>query len=199
MILQKGLREHLLCGRCEGHLARFERYFDRYWYKRNPLPDVVETPTVTLTGIDYACFKLFMLSIVWRASASTLPQLTNATLGPHEERIRKMILAADPGPFDKYPVVGVVLVDRTTRCPCDSVIDGPRKERLASRWVWRMVFGGAPWAIFTSNLKPFTTGIDSRFLTETGCLTMEVGLFDEFAVRSGVSRVIRESLLLKPR
>ena len=62
-----------------------------------------------------------------------------------------------------------------------------------------MVFGGALWAIFTSNLKPFTAGIDGRFLTETGRLTMGVGPFEELAVRSGVSRVIRESLLLKPR
>ena len=48
-----------------------------------------------------------------------------------------MILADDPGPFDRYPVVGVVLVDRTTRCPCDLVIDGPQKN------AWRLGgFGG---------------------------------------------------------
>jgi len=58
-ILQKGVREPLLCKQCEGRVQRFEDYFARYWYQDHPLPNVVTTPTITLTGIDYRRFKLF--------------------------------------------------------------------------------------------------------------------------------------------
>jgi hypothetical protein len=55
-------------------------------------------------NIDYKKFKLFLLSILWRASVTKLPVFSEIQLGPHQEKIRKMIFEDDPGEEDDYPV-----------------------------------------------------------------------------------------------
>jgi hypothetical protein len=101
-MLQKGLRERLLCGECEGRLQVYEDYFARYWYKEQPPPDVLEAPEVILTDIDYSRFKLFVLSIAWRASVSQLaPEMS---FGPHEEPMRAMLISANAGSMEQYPI-----------------------------------------------------------------------------------------------
>ncbi len=109
-MVQKGLRERLLCEGCEARLQVFEDYFARYWFKERPLPAKVVASEVTLRGIDYARFKLFLLSIVWRASVSdTAPEMS---LGPHEEPVRSMLINVDPGPKGSlYPIFAGVIVD----------------------------------------------------------------------------------------
>jgi len=46
-------------------MCRFEDYFKRAWYKLRP--NLVERPAVLVKGLDYTLFKLFYLSILWRA------------------------------------------------------------------------------------------------------------------------------------
>src|SRR3546814_7896147 len=57
---------------------------------------------VSVTGIDYAQFKLFLLSLLWRAGVAKGRYFERVTLGPHEERLRAMLHDGDPGPFDLY-------------------------------------------------------------------------------------------------
>ena len=95
---QKGLREHLLCDVCEGHLNVFETYFANIWYDKSATPKKLmyygsETLSVK---VNYADFKLFYLSVLWRASVSTLPYFSRVNLGPYEEGIRQMVLTLDP-------------------------------------------------------------------------------------------------------
>src|SRR5437868_2676993 len=70
-IIQKGLREYLLCQECETHLSGIENDFKTYWYDTPALPERIRTPVVKITGFDYRVFKLFHLSILWRASVAT--------------------------------------------------------------------------------------------------------------------------------
>lgn len=58
-----------------------------------------------VTGLDYIKFKLFLLSVLWRASISNRPFFKNISLGPYEEKIRKMLLSGDPGAASAYPCV----------------------------------------------------------------------------------------------
>ncbi|NIM34962.1 MAG: hypothetical protein GTN67_05870 [Hydrotalea flava] len=55
--------------------------------------------------LNYHKYKLFLLSILWRASISTRPFFSEIKLDPiHEEEIRKMILTKDGGDVSKYPI-----------------------------------------------------------------------------------------------
>jgi hypothetical protein len=56
------------------------------------------------TGVNYSKFKLFLLSILWKASISKRDTFKNVTLADDQsEIIRQMILAGDPGPDSFYP------------------------------------------------------------------------------------------------
>jgi hypothetical protein len=56
-------------------------------------------------NISYKKFKLFLLSILWRASISSRPLFKNISLGPHEEIIRKMVFEKNPGEVSDYPIM----------------------------------------------------------------------------------------------
>lgn len=62
-------------------------------------------PHFFVSNIDYKKFKLFCLSILWRASISKRNIFENIDLGPkHNEAIRKLILSGEPDDFDVYPI-----------------------------------------------------------------------------------------------
>jgi len=89
---QDGPKEHLLCEDCEQFFNReYEQPFYTYWLDGNPLAGLEHQELVTLTDIDYRRFKLFHLSILFRAGASTLPEYWEVQLGPHLEKIRLML------------------------------------------------------------------------------------------------------------
>ena len=52
--------------------------------------------------VEYEPFKLFHLSVLFRASVSTLPTFADVSLGPHEERLRNLLLARRAGPEDQF-------------------------------------------------------------------------------------------------
>lgn len=57
-----------------------------------------------IKNIDYSKFKLFLLSILWRASIAKRGLWTQVKLGKkHEEIIRKMLLEQDPKEPEDYP------------------------------------------------------------------------------------------------
>lgn len=91
---QKGLRERLLCGKCEQKLSVWERYASLVLKGGIPLTHRREGSIIHLSGVDYKQFKLFQLSILWRASVSTLQFFEKVQLGEHAEIIRQHLLAS---------------------------------------------------------------------------------------------------------
>ena len=103
---QKGTRSYLLCQDCEGLLNdRYEKSFKSYWYDGDVLAPFRTGETVQyFTGIDYSSFKLFHLSVLFRASVSDHPIYREVDLGPHEDHIRQMLWDQDPGEEWQYPI-----------------------------------------------------------------------------------------------
>jgi hypothetical protein len=69
-----------------------------------------------LTNLDYKKFKLFLLSIVWRASISHHKVFESVSLGEHEDIIRKMLFENNPKSTDNYPV-GMFILSKTAKGP----------------------------------------------------------------------------------
>jgi|RhiMetdeSRZDD1v2_1073273.scaffolds.fasta_scaffold69486_4 hypothetical protein len=103
--------KYILCPSCDNKtLGRLDTYVSLILYDGYPKTfQRCESPNgmkyISYTGIDYVRFKLFLLSVLWRASISTRPLFREVRLGPHEERIRQMLLNSDPGEYLKYPCV----------------------------------------------------------------------------------------------
>ena len=107
----------ILCQECDRTVIndRYENYANRALYGGHlPPSQRIEVKNgknqnglglSACSSIEYSRFKLFLLSILWRASISSRPFFSEVNLGSaHNERLRKMILDSDPGAVHLYPV-----------------------------------------------------------------------------------------------
>lgn len=100
---QKGIRQQLLCGSCENHFSRWERYASLVLFGGVELGYRDQPDHAEYSGLDYQPFKLFQMSMLWRMSLANGKGFNGVVLGAkHEERIRAMLLASDPGEPYEY-------------------------------------------------------------------------------------------------
>lgn len=78
-----------------------------------------------VSGINYKKFKLFLLSILWRASISQRELFKFVSLGPYEEKIREMLINNDPGEEKEFPCIISKIPDEI---PC-GLISQPTRSR----------------------------------------------------------------------
>ncbi len=108
-IVQDGPKEHLLCERCEQRLGRYEKYAKEAIHLSRHDIDILQDDNIAvIANLDYRKVKLFLLSVIWRMSVSSLPQCESVVLGEHEDIIRRMIIEDDPGESGKYPIAAML-------------------------------------------------------------------------------------------
>jgi len=178
--LQKGHREKLLCESCEGQFAQYEGYVARVWYEQNAIPSLVFTDEVVISDLDYPQFKLFHLSLLWRASVSSIHMYAEIQLGPHQERIGQMLLNQDPGTPEDYGFLANVLVADDGHV-VHGLLRQPRMSQQARLKTCQFVFGGCAWTYLIEG----NPGKDwSRFfLAPDSDLVMPTWRFDTFCKR----------------
>ncbi|HTZ21347.1 MAG TPA: hypothetical protein VMC06_10735, partial [Opitutaceae bacterium] len=101
--VQKGIRERLLCANCEQKLSVWERYSAGVIFSNNAQLVQRVPEGYILGGVKYPEFRLFLLSLLWRMGASTVPMFSMVQLGEHEEKLRLMVLNEQPGDWGQYP------------------------------------------------------------------------------------------------
>lgn len=94
---QKGLREPLLCQRCETKVSVWEGYARSVFSGSAPVRFEHQGALTWLCDLDYKPFKLFLMSILWRAGVARGPFWTRVRLGPHAETLRRMLWEERPG------------------------------------------------------------------------------------------------------
>lgn len=125
---QQGQREELLCNECEQRFSIYERWASAFYrgalvaysdttrteipfgkslkftrMNADGMPTTASVPRILkVEGFDYPKMKLFLLSLLWRMGVSKLHFFSGITLGHHEKRIRKMLLADAPGKAEEY-------------------------------------------------------------------------------------------------
>ncbi|MBX7046978.1 MAG: hypothetical protein K1X86_14200 [Ignavibacteria bacterium] len=159
LIEQKGIREYLLCKECETLLSRYERYAAEVITKIQNSFDINQAYEI-FNDIDYKKFKMFELSILWRASISKTYVAVN--LLEHEDIIREMLLNGNPGKFYEYGcIVEAIVIDGefTYR----SIIEPfTSNNRIEDHSIVNFIFGGFLWSfcigknsLFFSHKKSF--------------------------------------------
>lgn len=145
---QKGFWEPLLCTNCESHIARYERYSRRLFV--DPLPQNKQESTRSRLHerIEFPLMKLFILSILWRSSVSTLPVFKHVALGPHAEIIRKLLLSDDPGNLTLYPIQ-IFALHRDGKHFNDMIVE-PTYMRVQGHKCYRFVMRGFLILIYVS-------------------------------------------------
>ena len=147
---QQGLYEKLLCRDCDGRiLSGHENYARGVLFGGQPMLTAVDGNNLRQKGLKYAPLKLFYLSLLWRMSISRNEFYKNVSLGPHEENIRRMLLASDPGPTDKYGLLCVAPVFDAQHV--GDWMMPPDKTRAYGRTVYRCLIGGLLYCYFVGN------------------------------------------------
>jgi hypothetical protein len=179
----KGLREALLCASCERRLGEFESYFANSWFGSHGLPSAIppelDLPEMRRRGrsveieapmVDYRRFKLFHLSVLWRASVSGREEFRDVHLGPHEDRMRLMLLRGDPGGGADYRIGCCALLRPGTNSIHTGVVGVPQRVRNGGGSAYLSVYAGCLWAVFVSAGAPGWSNV----LTPDGALTLSV-------------------------
>ncbi len=173
--LKKGLREKLLCGDCERLLSKYESYFSQCWYGEKGLADSIPlgTDAVLKEGLNYSLFKLFHLSIIWRASVSSLSEFSGTSLGPHEEKLRLMLLRGEPGAESEYTISGSIILRSNQREVHKGFIAIPQRMRILGKWHYAAAYAGCFWMCSVGR----SSTLAERGLRESGAL--QLLLFDQ--------------------
>ena len=178
-LIQKGLRERLLCEDCESLFANaYEDYFSRLWYQEKTLPIVADGPHWSLSGLDYGRFKLFHLSILWRAGISSLAPFRRVFLGPTEDLLRQMLLNQDPGGRNDFQIFGVLLLLPGSVRVLDGFIASPTSQVRNGHPLYMFVFGGCVWHYYESSGQPNPLFAEIA-LSPAGYMTFPVRTLDK--------------------
>lgn len=148
--LQKGIREYLFCEKCERHFNEYcEKPFKKQWIDASPLPDPWDATGIYWIKVDYASFKLFHLSVLFRAGVSSLPTFQEVSLGPHEEKFRKLLLMCDPGEWWQYPIFGYAVKHHKTNeliyVVSKAELTRPNSGPFKGLRYYGMMYGGVMW------------------------------------------------------
>lgn len=111
---------NILCAECDNiKIGQLEDYASKVLYSGNlsknnllkisAFPNPGGTAHTLVENLLYSEFKLFLLSILWRASISSRDYFNKVQLGPYEEEIRLMILKKDAKEPENFPCILVNL------------------------------------------------------------------------------------------
>ena len=163
--VQKGLREYLLCEICEGRFGRYEKYVKEFIYDGKNVTGEWQQQGVLLRGLDYRTTRLYYLSLLWRMGVSTLKMFKDVSLGPHEERLRSMLLAENPGePTDYGFLCTMPLIEGRLY---DDWIREPEWVRVNGHRFYRVVIGGLLY-LFTTNPESIRPDVRWALLQKNG-------------------------------
>jgi hypothetical protein len=118
-------------------------------------------------GVDYVTFRLFLLSILWRMGESSLDAFDQVRLGPHAERLRRMLRTNNPGLPHEYPCL--IKAIRHQRDVFRKTIIAPYRVRQSGLTAYRLAFAGFFWTFWVaSHLSDAAVG--GSVLREDGLL-----------------------------
>lgn len=146
--------KNILCKDCDNNrLGELERYASLILYDGFPkiVANRVQPDGMAYTycaEIDYTKFKLFLLSILWRASISKRPMFREVNLGPHETLIHRMLLERDPGEQLNYPCLIMTYLN-LKKLPSELVAQ-PSQSRVDGGIVYKFMIGGMIYIFFIS-------------------------------------------------
>ncbi|MDP8240166.1 MAG: hypothetical protein P9X24_13840 [Candidatus Hatepunaea meridiana] len=171
---QKGIREKLLCDRCEAQFGVYEDYARGVLFGGKEIEVSMANPRGFEFHVDYRKFKLFELSILWRVGVTTTRFFNNIDLGDHAEQLRKILIGEQPGTTDEYGCILIWPVSH--RDIVDQLVISMGMTKIEGVPCVRLIMGGICWFYFLSKqaIDPRQSGL---FLQEDGSLRIMQGDF----------------------
>jgi hypothetical protein len=139
----------MLCRGCEDKLNKWETYASKVMFGGTGISFEKLQDAIIVKDVDYKKFKLFQLSLIWRAGACELQQFSNVSLGTHEEKLRCMVLDENPGVPSKY---GCLMILAPSHFELTSQMMMLAQEtRFDNHRCYMSMMAGLTWVFFVSN------------------------------------------------
>lgn len=168
---RKGLYERLLCPDCEKALFKYEDYAAKVIFGDTPLAFIEGADGISIQNLDYPKFKLFQLSLIWRAGVTSIQEIPTKLYGRHPETLRKMLLQGDPGRQYDYGCVMFFLPEAFNLMRRAIIPPDLLNKRIRGCMCYRALFAGMFWTYFMSgHMKDFPHS--HAFLSEAGELKL---------------------------
>ena len=189
--LQKGISEPLFCESCEQHFnEHFEKPFRAQWVVAAPLPNPWNAIDVHWVNVAYSSFKLFHLSVLFRAGVSSLRTYAEVSLGPHEEKLRQLLLNRDPGEHTQYPIFGYAVVHHKTK-RLIPIVSQAQQSSFGGQRCYGMMYGGAEWWICVSSHRNIE--FERAALQSDGRMPFHAVPWNEVSVIQSAARALRNA------
>lgn len=157
--VQTGYFEKLLCQNCETLISGYESKFKTLWMDTIP-PNFNHLATTPLEDVisvevtDYDAFKLFHLSVFWRAAVSTGFKIEPMSFGRYEAQIAEMIRTGDPGQPGDFPFMAVLKLTKDLR-PEPSVTQLAKGQgRFEGHHYYMMSYAFCDWTFVVARPGP---------------------------------------------
>ncbi len=151
----KGVYENLLCNECEAIINEHESYVIQQLTDLTQVRYSEDDRFIKYDNFNYDHFRLFALSILWRASISSNRLFQEVDLGRNEDIIRQMILTGNAGSFDQYPILMAAIMTGKKKKAMD-LITNPELIKVNECWAYRFVFGGFVWLFLFGDTSNFS-------------------------------------------
>lgn len=183
-----GLKEYLLCADCEEQFSGYESYAREVLYGRTSQltkiavgnyvamhnPPLLGVRVVPAGAIDYKKFKLYQLSLIWRASVASGSHFRNIDLGPHEEPIRIMLTTENPGDEGEYCCAMTDIRYLGKGCEDFSTTPTLDEEAPVNQPAFKIIFGGYIY-VFNAGTKPPSNEVFAMAIKRSGSWHIPVG------------------------
>jgi hypothetical protein len=153
--VQKAPTEPLLCQPCDNRIGRWETYAAAV-LRRAEEAAANSGRAIRLRDVDLRVFRLFGLSLLWRAHIARGHVFTPVSLGPHGDRIREMLRADEPGEPSQYGFVLMKVVE--VENPSQIFMGPALLPRLKGHRAYHWMAGGYEWGFFVSSHSGELTG-----------------------------------------
>ena len=179
--VQTGYSERLLCVCCEQRLNAYETAFKKAWMDTIP-SDFRHLRTRALEDVisvdipDYATFKLFHLSVLWRAAVSSGFKIGGGiSLGRYEAEIAQMLRDGDPGRPGDFPFFGVLNLGEDKR-PVPTVAPlAHGAGRYEGHHYYLMSYAYCDWFFFVARPGPkWMAALEAKCRAQSMCLLLTV-------------------------
>ncbi|MDC6363274.1 MULTISPECIES: hypothetical protein [Flavobacteriaceae] len=139
----------LLCEKCDNAIiGKYETYASKLYNEKLNNADKIRChysksidniKVLELSNINYSSFKLFLLSLLWRANISSRDEYRDVNLGPYGEKIRYAILNEDSG-NDLDTIITITKLDPAANF--STFIGQPRRHKIGQSTSYSIIING---------------------------------------------------------
>ncbi|MGG0176942.1 hypothetical protein [Gottfriedia acidiceleris] len=158
-LMQKGQREELLCTECDSNLIgnKYDKYGIEVIRARLHIRTFIDYEKEIWVGLDYNKFKIFLLSVLWRAHIAQNFH-TGITLEKSVENLIVESIKSGQAPKENViPVVGISLVNpQDSDFKCDGIISNGNTYRRVGQFnskTYIIIFGGYAWTFIVPSAE----------------------------------------------